>query len=98
MRRFIGLLLVSAGLIFSTPALVPAVAAPVQATARASINVNVASVKQLESLPGVGPVTAKRIIDYRTANGRFASAEGLLKVKGVGKKTLEKIRQRIVVQ
>jgi competence protein ComEA len=41
---------------------------------------------------------AERIITYRTENGSFASAEDLLKVKGIGDATLEKIRSRIVVQ
>lgn len=63
-----------------------------------AVNVNVASVKELQTLPGIGRVTAQRIIDYRTANGPFGSLDELLKVKGVGQSTLQKISDRIVLQ
>lgn len=61
------------------------------------LNINTASVKELEALPGIGKVAAERIVAYRTEKGKFTSVEGLLKVKGVGDKTLEKIRSRIAV-
>lgn len=55
------------------------------------ININTADAKLLESLPGIGPAYASRIIEYRTKNGAFSSYEELLKIKGIGKKRLEKL-------
>lgn len=60
--------------------------------ASAPINLNTASQAQIESLPKIGPVTAKKIIDYRIAFGPFKSLADLSKVKGIGPKTLEKIK------
>ncbi len=58
----------------------------------ALINVNTASGIELEGLPGVGPVTAAAIIDYRTQNGPFAAVDDLIDVSGIGPSTLEQIR------
>lgn len=63
----------------------------------APLNVNLATVKELTSLPGIGKVTAERIVEYRAANGNFSSVDDLTRVKGIGKKTLAKIRERISV-
>ena len=64
---------------------------------RVLINVNMASIAELESIPGIGPVLAKRIYEYRQRNGPFSSYEDLLKVSGIGEKTLEKIKPYIQV-
>jgi len=56
-----------------------------------TININTASKELLCKIPGIGPVTAQRIIDYRIKHGLFRSKEGLLKVKGIGDKKIEKI-------
>jgi competence protein ComEA len=56
------------------------------------ININSASATELEELPGVGPVTAAAIIDYRTQNGPFATVDDLIDVTGIGPSTLEQIR------
>ena len=58
----------------------------------ALININTASETELEELPGVGPVTAAAIIDYRTQNGPFATVDDLIDVSGIGPSTLEQIR------
>ncbi|MGQ9541696.1 MAG: helix-hairpin-helix domain-containing protein [Armatimonadota bacterium] len=62
------------------------------------INLNTATAEQLESLPGIGPVTARAIIEYRKQNGGFRSIEELLEVHGIGEKRLEQIRPFVVVR
>jgi competence protein ComEA len=62
------------------------------------ININTATAEQLTLLPGIGEVTANAIVAYRTANGNFASVEDILNVKGIGEKTLEKIKDFIVLE
>lgn len=57
-----------------------------------AIDVNTADASTLTQFNGVGPATAKKIIAYREANGPFASCDDLTKVKGIGAKTLEKIK------
>jgi competence protein ComEA len=56
------------------------------------ININSAGETELEGLPGVGPVTAAAIIDYRMQNGPFATVDDLIDVTGIGPSTLEQIR------
>jgi competence protein ComEA len=58
-----------------------------------SISLNTATQTQLESLPGVGPATAQKILEYRRAHGGFSSVEELLAVKGIGPKKLEAVRK-----
>ena len=58
----------------------------------ALVNINTASATELESLPGVGEVTAGRIIDYREANGPYRSADDLVHVQGVSTRTIDGLR------
>lgn len=59
------------------------------------ININNASKERLEEIPGIGAVTALRIIDYREKFGSFKSLEDLTKVKGIGPKKAEAMKQHI---
>ncbi len=61
------------------------------------LNLNRASAKELEKLPGIGPVLASRIIEYRKINGNFQSIDDLRKVQGIGASTLEKFKSKIRV-
>jgi len=61
------------------------------------ININTATAEELDLLPEIGPVLAQRIVAYRKAFGDFESVEDLLRVNGIGQKTLDKIRDYITV-
>ena len=61
-----------------------------------SIDINAASAEQLaESLPGIGPAKAARIVQWRKENGAFRNVEQLQEVKGIGEKTVEKLRKYV---
>lgn len=59
------------------------------------VNVNIATQLELETIPGIGPALARRIIEYRSAHTNFSSLDDLTKIKGIGKKKLEKIKSYI---
>lgn len=61
------------------------------------VNLNTADSTQLQQIKGVGPVMAQKIIDYRSSIGRFTSVDQLLKVSGIGQKTLEKMRGQVTI-
>ncbi len=63
-----------------------------------AININEATLEQLDALPGIGPAIAERIIQYRTENGQFGIVEDLMNVKGIGPATFEKLRDKIRVE
>lgn len=62
------------------------------------ININIANKDKLTMLPSIGPVTAERIIRFREDFGPFKSIADLQKVKGIGPKTFEKLKHRILVK
>ena len=70
---------------------------PVTPEAPAPININTASSEELQTLPGVGPALAERIIAYREENGPFSAIDGLLNVKGIGEATLAEFRDLVSV-
>jgi competence protein ComEA len=64
---------------------------------RGPININRATASELDSLDGIGPVIAKRIIAYRTTNGAFVAIEDLLKVSGIGDAKFAQFKEKIRV-
>ncbi|ODA90319.1 hypothetical protein ATY41_10460 [Leifsonia xyli subsp. xyli] len=63
----------------------------------APIDLNTATAEQLETLPRIGPVLARRILDWLTANGRFAAVTDLMEVTGIGQKVFDGLRDRVRV-
>jgi competence protein ComEA len=61
------------------------------------ININTATLAELDSLPRIGPAIAQRIIDYRTTNGPFSSIEQIMNVSGIGPATFAQIKDLITV-
>ena len=62
------------------------------------ININTASKRELMLLPRIGPKTADKIIAFREANGSFQTKEEIMKVKGIGEKTFERLKEMIIVE
>lgn len=75
---------------------------PVMATAptkvESKVNLNHASVDELQALPGVGPVLAQRMVEWRKAHGRYRTVDELQEVKGIGKKRMEQLRPLVTVK
>jgi len=88
-------------LVLSLPALaveVEAVKDAAKTETENRINLNTADVTQLQELKGVGPKTAEAIVQWRDSQGPFTSVDQLLAIKGIGEKTLAKMRDNLVVQ
>ena len=100
MRRFIWCVMVVLGLC-AGPAWAAAPQAPAASGAQGAavelIDVNQASAAQLESLPGVGEVTAERIIEYRKENGGFKKIEELMNVRGIGERSFLRLRPLVTI-
>lgn len=62
------------------------------------INLNTATLEELDSLPGIGEVLAQRILDYREEHGGFQSLEDLMKVDGIGESTFEDLKGKITLE
>jgi competence protein ComEA len=62
------------------------------------ININEATLQELDTIPGIGPVTAQKIIDYREKYGSFSTLDDLKKVGGIGDKTLDKFRDKVDIR
>ena len=69
-----------------------------QANDQSKVNINTADEKSLEAIPGVGPATAKKIVDYRTKQGKFNAIEDIKNVSGIGDKKFESMKDFISVK
>jgi len=79
---------------------IPVVGTPVPEVATSTtelVNLNTASSAELETLPGIGPTTAQKIIEYREQNGPFVNTEDIINVSGIGPGTYERIKGLITV-
>lgn len=74
-----------------------AVPAHADETATKKVNINSASVKELQTLPQIGVAVAQRIVDFREKHGKFSKIEEIMKVKGIGEKTFLKLKPLITV-
>lgn len=101
MRMIIATVLaIGVTVLISLPALASTLQSPPPAAATPSqpaINLNTATIDQLETLPGIGRKTAERILEYRTKSGSFKRIEELMNVKGIGEKSFLKLKPLIVV-
>lgn len=66
-------------------------------SAPAKVNINTASLEELQTLPRIGPAIAQRIIDYRKEHGPFKRIEDIMKIQGIGERVFEQIKDRITV-
>ena len=89
-------LLLAAPVASSAQQAASAAAAPAE-KAGPAVNINTATSSELESLPGVGPKLAQRIIDYREKNGGFKKLEDLMNVQGIGEKNFLKLKSKLSV-
>ena len=90
-NRFVAAALLAALVLTTGPAFAAA-SAPA-----GKVNLNTATVAQLQELPGVGPALAARIVEHRQKNGGFKSVEDIMAVKGIGEKNFSKIQSYLSV-
>jgi competence protein ComEA len=81
----------------ATPAAAVAPGGAAPAAPEQPVNLNTATLEQLDTLDGVGPATAQKILDYRTEHGGFGSVEELDQIPGIGEKRLAALRERVRV-
>ncbi len=85
----------------ATAPAIPGKSAPASAATKTplgKINLNTATLDELDTLPGIGPAIAQRIIDYRNQNGAFKQLEDLKKVRGIGDALFSQIRDMVTLQ
>ncbi|MDY0290998.1 MAG: helix-hairpin-helix domain-containing protein [Desulfuromonadaceae bacterium] len=75
-----------------------ALCAPTTLLAALNININSATVEQLQQINGIGPKTAEKIVEYRNTHGKFSSLDELRNIRGIGDKSLEKMANSITIE
>jgi len=98
MRRIVTSLAVLVLVMFSCSQIVLAQTTQDQKSTGKVVNINTASQSELESLPGIGPSLAKKIIDFRQKNGGFKNPSDLMAVQGIGEKKFEQLKTLISVK
>lgn len=84
-------------MLFGVIATICCLGGQLQAQTTDLVNINTATAEELQKLKAIGPTIAARIVEYRKANGPFKTPEDLMKVKGIGEKSFEKIKDQITV-
>ena len=101
MRRMCVLTTVVLAMLIAVPAIGAAQDKPAKARTAAApaspLNLNTATVAQLQALPGVGAATAKLIVEHRQKNGGFKKVEELMNIKGIGEKSFLKLKPMVTV-
>ena len=100
MMRIVMVVLLILGFGFAAPAAQDTPRRPTpaaKASASGPLNLNTATVAQLETLPGIGKSTAERILEYRQKSGGFKKIEDLMNVRGIGEKSFLKLKPLVIV-
>lgn len=87
-KKMVSAVLLMVGMLAVSPAV----------AAEGVVNINTADAAALSLLPGVGPSTAGRIVEFRTENGDFESATDLMLVRGIGERTFERMRSYVAIE
>lgn len=87
-KKLVSTAVLTLGMLAAAPAL----------AAEGVVNINTADAAALSLLPGVGPSTAGRIVEFRTENGEFESATDLMLVRGIGERTFERMRSYVTIE
>src|SRR5262245_54263270 len=81
----------------ATTAIAQTTASKPSAKPSGAVNLNAATVAELEALPGIGPKVAARIVEYRAKNGPFHKVEDLMNVQGIGEKSFLKLKPQLTL-
>jgi len=97
MRTTIGALLMAMLIALPVSSVIAQSEKPSPTTAKPALNLNTATLDQLEDLPGIGRATAERILEYRQKQGGFKKIEELMNVRGIGEKAFLKLKPLVTV-